>query len=203
MKLYLPIIMFCVLSLGCYQRGEEVSSIAPQKNSALETRLENDDPNDGLSEPQVELEFFSDAELNDLSARYKKAICELNEFELRRSTAVKQELELKQKLEALRGPKLADLTTVDETIRDFGKIQIRGSALSDAHVAAIIKLTESFTESRLHSESDLIIHDGHNKCHRIWQLRGGGSFAINLELIDGRWETGSMTSIIACQFPDD
>ena len=163
MKLYLPSIMFCVLSLGCYQRGEEVSSIAPQKNSALETRLEIDSPDDGLPEPQVEFEFFSDAELSDLSDKYKWAICELNEFELRRSTAVQQELELKQKLEALRGPKLADLTTVDGTIRDFGKIRIRGSALSDAHVGAIIKLTESFAENRLHSESDLIIHDGHNK----------------------------------------
>ena len=111
-------------------------------------------------------------------------------------------VELQRELELLRGPELDDLAAVDKIIHEFDGIQIQGSALTDIHVSSIMKLTNSFAEIHSGCKSDRIVHNAHNKCYRIWRYEGGSS-AVNLELTDGRWETGSITGSIECNFGDD
>ena len=109
--------------------------------------------------------------------------------------------EVQREIELALGPKLPALAPVDNLTREHNGIVIQGSALTDAHVSAIGKITGLYQpESSLGSIT--LLHSGPNKCRRILKFDGGDS-TVHLEFVDNRWTVRSSTGMVMCKFGEE
>ena len=109
--------------------------------------------------------------------------------------------EVQREIELALGPKLPALAPVDNLTREHNGIVIQGSALTDAHVSAIGKITGLYQpESSLGSIT--LLHSGPNKCRRILKFDGGDS-TVHLEFVDNRWTVRSSTDMVMCKFGEE